>query len=238
MKKRGKLYMYGNGNVDKDKKGDMKNGGKASGKGVSAGFALLLAGVLLLAFSPPPALAQTAIATCEELQNMKDDLTGDYYLANDINCSGFDYGDGKGFMPIGTSSSKFTGTFDCKGYKITNLYINRPSTDYVGLFGYTGSGSEIKNVGLEEVNVNGRNYVGGLVGCNHRGTIRNSYSSGTVSGSGHVGGLYGRNYKGTIRNSYSSGTVHRGYQIVGLPAVSVVLLMLAVWLVTRTWKQS
>ena len=54
-------------------------------------------------------------------------------------------------MPIGTWSNKFTGTFDGQGYKITHLYINRPSTNYVGLFGYAGSGSEIKDVGLEEV---------------------------------------------------------------------------------------
>ena len=129
-------------------------------------FALLLLGalLLLLAFLPPAALAQgTPITTCAELQNIRNDVTGDYYLANDINCSGFDYaGDGKGFMPIGTLSSKFTGTFDGKGYKITHLYINRPSPQYVSLFVYTRSGSEIKNVGLEEVDVRGNQQVGGL----------------------------------------------------------------------------
>ena len=116
---------------------------------------LAVAATLLLAFLPQPALAATPITNCTELQNICNDLSGNYYLANDINCSGFDYGDGKGFMPIGTSSSKFTGTFDGQGYKITHLHINQTSTDDVGLFGYAGSGSEIKDVSLEEVNVRG-----------------------------------------------------------------------------------
>jgi hypothetical protein len=95
---------------------------------------LLLAGTLLLlalAFLPQPALAATPITTCAELQNIRNNLAGDYYLANDIDCSGFDYGDGKGFMPIGTEGTKFTGTFDGKGHKITHLYINRPSTNAI-----------------------------------------------------------------------------------------------------------
>jgi hypothetical protein len=159
---------------------------------------------------PLPALAATPITTCAELQNMKDDLTGDYYLANDINCSGFDYaGDGKGFMPVGTLSNKSTGTFDGKGYKITHLYINRPSTICVGLFGCTGSGSEIENVSLEEVDVCGRLGVGGLVGrsglYDHK--ITNCYSSGSVSGDGCVGGLVGFSQQLTITNSHSSGSV-------------------------------
>ena len=130
----------------------------------------------------------------------EDIYTDDYYLANDINCSGFDYGDGKGFRPIGNSSSKFTGRFDGKGYKITHLYINR--INHVGLFGYTGSGSEIMGVGLEEVSIRGNDYVGGFVGTN-RGTIKYSYSTGYVSGSGdNVGGLVGVNEYGSSTNCY------------------------------------
>jgi uncharacterized repeat protein (TIGR01451 family) len=173
---------------------------------------LLLAGTLLLlalAFLPQPALAATPITTCTELQNIRNGLAGDYYLANDIDCSGI-----ANFKPIGTSSSKFTGTFDGKGYKITNMYINRPSTNYVGLFGYTATGSEIKDVGLEEVNVSGKRYVGGLVGVN-MGPITNSYSSGSVSGYSHVGGLVGYNY-GPITNSYSSGSVSGSSRVGGL----------------------
>ncbi|NAS88749.1 hypothetical protein C4E24_03285 [ANME-1 cluster archaeon AG-394-G21] len=125
-------------------------------------FALVLllavAATLLLAFLPQPVLAATPITTCTELQNISNNSAGNYYLANDINCSGFG-----NFEPIGNGNHRFTGTFDGKGYKITNLYINQSSTNYVGLFGCTGSGSEIKDVGLEEVDAySGGGYVGGL----------------------------------------------------------------------------
>jgi len=160
---------------------------------------------VMLAISITPAMAGTpgtAITTCTDLQNISNDLAGDYYLTNDIDCSAFDFGDEKGFMPIGNSNSKFKGTFDGKGYKITNLYINRPSMDFVGLFGYIDSGSEIKDLGLEEVDVNGSSSVGGLVGGNYFGTITNCYSTGSVTGSSeYVGGLVGASV-GAITNCY------------------------------------
>jgi hypothetical protein len=254
MKKMGKWY----GNVDKNRKQLMVDSYKDIVDGSTCEpstrkpatsnqpvFALLLlAGTLLLlalAFLPQPALAATPITNCTELQNIRYNLAGDYYLANDIDCFyTFGWNGGAGFMPIGNSSSKFNGTFDGQGYKLTNLYINRPSTDYVGLFGFTGSGSEIKDVGLEEVDVRGDNAVGGLVSVND-GRITNSYSSGSVSGtwmvgglvsvndgpensystgsvsgsSNDVGGLVGWNV-GPITNSYSSGSVSGGEKVGGL----------------------
>lgn len=155
------------------------------------------------------------ITTCDALQDMNINLAGNYYLGTDIDCSSTTgWNGGAGFVPVGTSSNAFTGTFDGRGHKITGLYIDRPSTDYEGLFGYTCSGSEIKDVGLEDVDVNGNEYVGGLVGQN-RGTITDSYSTGSVSGGdSRVGGLVGRNYGGTVENCYSTADVS-GWQIVG-----------------------
>ena len=83
---------------------------------------------------------------------MKNDLIAYYVLGNDIDATATSgWNDGAGFESIGTEASSFKGSFDGKGYKITNLYINRPGTDYVGLFGYVGSGGVIENVGLENV---------------------------------------------------------------------------------------
>lgn len=161
------------------------------------------------------------ITTCTELQNMKNDLDGDYYLLNDISC--FDTiewnceGDQcLGFEPIGTSENPFTGTFDGKGYKITGLYINRPDTKYGGLFGFKKSSTEIKNVGLENVDITAKEVVGGLVGYNSHGSISNSYSKGNVVGTyGFVGGLVGRTYGGSISKSYSEGVVRGGSNSIG-----------------------
>ena len=52
-----------------------------------------------------------------------------------------------GFVPIG-DATKFTGSFDGQGRTISNLTINRPTNDYVGLFGYVGIGGTVQDVGL------------------------------------------------------------------------------------------
>ena len=137
------------------------------------------------------------ITTCDALQDMNTNLAGNYYLGTDIDCSGtVNWNGGAGFVLVGSSSNAFTGTFDGRGHKITGLFIDRPSTDYVGLFGYAGSGSEIKDVGLEDVTAEGDWYVGGLVSFNE-GAITDSYSTGSVIGSDDAGGLVGCN-KGAI----------------------------------------
>ncbi|WP_141047935.1 GLUG motif-containing protein [Aliarcobacter cryaerophilus] len=112
-----------------------------------------------------------------------------------------------GFNPIGNASNKFNGTFDGLGFTISNLYINRPTQDYIGLFGYTNSSAVIKNIGLKDVDIRGNYYVGGLVGVNENGKISNSYAAGTVSGAEKIGVLAGLN-NGTISNSYSIGSVN------------------------------
>ena len=63
---------------------------------------------------------------------------------------------GTGWNPIGNSSANtFNATFDGNGYTISNLMINRSGTNFVGLFGYMGSGVEIANVGLLNVDIIG-----------------------------------------------------------------------------------
>jgi len=160
------------------------------------------------------------IRTLAELQAVKDDLDGDYILMNDIDASETaTWNAGLGFVPIGTSTAPFTGLFDGNGKKITGLTINRSnsSTDYVGLFGYIGSGSIIKDLGLEGGSVTGGSYVGGLVGNQGFGTITNCYASGAVTGSGsYVGDLVGYQYSGTITNCYASGAVTGGSYVGGL----------------------
>ena len=142
-------------------------------------------------------------------------LSGNYVLGSDIDASGTSsWNSGSGFSPIGTSaSSNFTGTFDGLGHTISGLEINRPTTNFVGLFGYLASKRGVKNVGLTLGRVVGASNVGALVGFNN-GAISNSYSTGSVSAAtsgsvtsiSSVGGLVGGNV-GTISNSYNTGSV-------------------------------
>lgn len=60
----------------------------------------------------------------------------------------------QGWQPIGNNSSKFKGHFLGMGHTITGFYINRQSTDYVGLFGYT-DGAVISDLTIEGESVKG-----------------------------------------------------------------------------------
>ena len=139
------------------------------------------------------------------------ELTGD--LDFDTNGNGVtDVSDGywnggAGWEPVGNRRTRFTARFEGNGHTIANLFIARSSTDEVGLFGWIGSASVVRNVGLRATDVTGKKYVGGLVGLS-AGTIRASYARGTVTGNQQIGGLVGLNdTTGTITASYAAGTV-------------------------------
>ena len=161
--------------------------------------------------------APTMIYNANDLQNMSSGLNGDYALANDIDASATSgWSGGAGFVPVGTGSSRFGGTFDGKGFNITKLTINRGSQDYVGLFGYTQSPAKITNVNLVDASISGRNFVGGIAGYMYYGTISGCSVGGTVKGTGYyVGGLAGNAYYGTIANSFSTGSVSAGSDYCG-----------------------
>ena len=168
------------------------------------------------------------ITNCVELQAMQNDLAGNYKLANDIDCTyctqdpaGALYNAGAGFEPVGTIATPFTGVFDGNGYTITGLKINRPATNYIGLFGVCRN-VEIKNVGMINVDTSGNDDVGSLVGLNRNdNTVTNCYATGAVSGVGGIGGgtggLVGRNYSSSIMtNCYSTCVVSGNPYIGGL----------------------
>ncbi|MGG3845582.1 GLUG motif-containing protein [Aeribacillus composti] len=138
------------------------------------------------------------IQTAQDLNAIRNNLTAYYELANDI-----DMGSWGNFTPIGTSSAKFIGNFNGKGYKIKNLTINS-TTAYVGLFGFTENAT-IQNVAIENANIVGQNvnYVGILAGNITNTTIKNCYTTGNVSGQYGVGGLVGWHYSGLIENCFS-----------------------------------
>ena len=113
----------------------------------------------------------------------------------------------EGFEPIGDGKNPFQGSFNGKNKIIKNLKIDRPGEDYVGLFGYVGKDGSILNIGLEDVDVKGGIYVGGLVGLGSNGKdIRNSHVTGKVGGKSNVGGLVGSN-GGNITHSYATANV-------------------------------
>ncbi len=156
------------------------------------------------------------------LNNVRDHLDSYFILNADLSDADGDYGDyGDSWTPIGIpenlpfgiAEAPFSGNFDGGGHTISDLIVNLPSTNYIGLFGYATG--DISDVGLIDVNITGRNYVGGLVGQQVAGTISNSYSTGSVDGHTYVGGVVGRT-TGTITKSYSTGAVTGVFSSGGL----------------------
>ena len=121
---------------------------------------------------------------------------------------------GKEWTPIGDNDNRYTGTFDGGNYTITGLTVNQEGTNYVGLIGFIGSDGTVKNVKLENVNITGSYYVGGVVGYNS-GSVTACTSSGSVSGSYYVGGVVGGNF-GTVTACTSSGSVSGSIYVGGV----------------------
>ena len=117
-----------------------------------------------------------------------------------------------GFAVGGISGSNFRG-------KLINTHaigvVNGQSSNVGGLTGMNIG--EIED-SFAEVDINGSEWVGGLVGYNGQwGTILNSYSTGEVSGINNVGGLIGMNTGNTeVSDSYSTGNVNGENTIGGL----------------------
>ena len=86
------------------------------------------------------------------------------------------YGEGKafnddnGWIPIGCEYNPFNGTFDGNNKVIKNLFINDPDMDCVGLFGCVDNGT-IKNLGVENINIIGKDRIGGITGTLDRKVI-------------------------------------------------------------------
>jgi len=90
-----------------------------------------------------------------------------------------------------TLDRKFTGTFDGKGYTISDLYINRPTEDEVGLFGYT-DGATIEDVTLSSPDITGDDFVGGFIGTADDTTITDvPLTNISITGDDNVGGVIG-----------------------------------------------
>jgi hypothetical protein len=166
------------------------------------------------------------IYDCDDLQAMSHNLTGDYILGNDIDCTETSRGMSD-FEPVGTSNSPFTGTFNGNKQEITGVYIHIFDRQTAGLFGAISENALIKNVGLvdNEIIISTESDVaaGGLVGHMYSGTVTNNYVVGIIRETDslnattidrYTGGLIGRVNSGSITKNRVNGEV-TGSAIIG-----------------------
>ena len=155
----------------------------------------------------------TIITSVAELQAVANNMAGDYELGADIDLHDVNW------IPLGASANQtnspteFTGTFDGKGYKISNLTINsntRGENNQVGLFAELGN-CTISNLVIDNAVITDEGYnphVGILAGRAYytRPNISNvsvqgefwvthisASERGNPSVAGLVGCLYGSN---------------------------------------------
>lgn len=144
--------------------------------------------------------------TGTDLQGMQGNLAAHYALGADIDATDTaSWESGKGFKPVGNSDETFSGSLDGLGHTITNLSIQRPSDNDIGLIGFAQFTASIKNIGLTNVNIQGAVDVGSLIGISN-GTVSNSYATGNGTGDSFVGGLIGSS-AGTVNNNYATGNI-------------------------------
>lgn len=178
------------------------------------------------------------IGSCEQLQEMQDDLGGSYRLVRNIDCAEFS------FTPVGDSEAQFSGTLNGQGFAIKNLTISTESND-VGLFGSTddatisnlklvdfsisasahtaalvgaASFTQISDVRVEGAEITGTDNVGALVGQMGAGTVYRSSATGITiqANSSQIGGLIGSAAGGAfIIDSYAQGSVTSPSNFIG-----------------------
>jgi hypothetical protein len=116
------------------------------------------------------------------------------------------------WVPIGTNTHTFEGTFEGNGHVITGLRSSLVQTN-MGMFGNISGTAQIKNV-IADVNFNANaGNMASLVGTMNGGTLSNVEAAGTLTGGANtenMGGLVGVNDGGTIHSSFAVNTMTGG----------------------------
>ena len=160
------------------------------------------------------------IADWNDLDNVRNDLTGDYVLVNDLDSETDGYaGIGDDFSPIGDTSTEFTGTFDGDGNIIYDIEI-KAGQQGVALFG----GVDTSTAVIENFVVSGTSlqtddseqYTAGIVGLLSDGSVQNCVSNVDVSSNGNrVGCVIGEVNGGDVEDCYGLGDVDGGEAVGG-----------------------
>lgn len=140
------------------------------------------------------------ITTADEFQKLTQNSAmwrRNYVLQSDIDLSG------RNITPIGNEVTPFYAHFSGDGHKISNLIINQPDSDNVGLFGYVSGW--LYDIITENGSITGRNNVGGIFGY-ASGTRGRCVNGNAVSGVRNVGGICGESQTPVI-DGINIGTV-------------------------------
>jgi filamentous hemagglutinin family protein len=189
--------------------------------------------------------AYMLVNTVDHLQDIQNNLSGNYALSKDIDASvTASWNGGTGFVPIGQTNAElgpngnylgsFTGIFDGLGHTVSNLTINATvpfSSDdaahLIALFGGIGIGGIVENVGLTGVSISATSGCGGFNACislrvagiaaENWGTITDAYVTGTIMGTFSPPAGQGVWAGGLVALNY--GTISQSYSTAAVSAI-------------------
>ncbi|MDR2342024.1 MAG: hypothetical protein LBD84_03150 [Campylobacteraceae bacterium] len=153
-----------------------------------------------------------------QLYNIRDDLSGNYILINDISLTNETLDEISGWDPIGAKNNPFSGIFNGNRHKVTDFFINNTIKLHVGFFGYI-DGGVVKNFGIEisekgvvesSPDISFNRDIGSIAGIIDNGVIANCYSMGNIvsnRGTVHMGGIAGGVSNTFISNCYTAGNI-------------------------------
>jgi len=180
------------------------------------------------------------ICTCLDLNKTRLLPTRDYILKNNIDCSMtptwplpglFD----SGWDPI----PSFTGELDGDGHYIQGLKVNYQG-EFIGFIKRLRSSGVIKNIGFNNTDVKGLNYVGTIAGImEDNAVIENTYVRGYVSGSGLLASD-NRNIGGFVGTMEDNSFIHDSYSLIdnaGLQNVGGVAGNMSGGLITNSYTR-
>ena len=186
----------------------------ANANNVSTTFTMPANAVTVTANFDPISEA-TEIWTPADLNDVRNNLSGNYILAADISLSSY-----SNWLPIGSDAVPFTGKINGNGYKITGMKINRTAAAYAGLFGYV-KGGEIIDLTLTDVDVAGGGYAGAVTGVIDGGRITDCFVSGNIASTSSdfssSGGIAGSAWNDSvITNCDSAGEISASHDAGGI----------------------
>lgn len=151
------------------------------------------------------------IATAEQLDQVRNYKTSCFIQTSDIDLGVAPWNEGEGWQPIAKyiwsdPTQSFRGNYNGNGYSITNLYINKPSESFLGLFASTDS-AELRNITLLNLNIIGGTCIGGISGNTNYGSISNCNVYGNIEGIGDIGLLMYMCEVDILENCHTGGEI-------------------------------
>ena len=110
------------------------------------------------------------------------------------------------WTPVGNAEQPWYGVFDGKNHKISGLTVE--GVEYAAFISHSAANSTVKNLTLENVNLNSTKHAAGVVCVAESGlTLENVKVSGTIVAASYAGGIMHNGGNATIKNCENSANV-------------------------------